>query len=449
MFAKRNLIGVFCVLIGLAVIGCSKKEEPSYPASNSVEPSMSYTPEQISAIINGEFDDSPSSSQDISQKYVQPKFDLEAELAAWLEEWGDKITPADRFKYEFTDDLEALKITSYEGRDKIIVIPHEIEGVPVREIGSNTSVFFDHHLNENNAYLEKLIFPPTMTVIGGIYRCSVLKEVYIPNSVTTIAESAFSSCKSLEKINIPESVKEIGKVAFSYCGLKSLIIPDSVELVGERIIEHTEELEYLKFPRYVMVDRLGDDILTSIVDHNSSKKIKEITLPEKLTKIDLYHCNAMERIIIPNGDSEDVIDMTNGILKGSDIPNYITLLKLRESNISTLEIPPFVNEWCFSHNKKLEEVILPDNLIEIPSDAFSECTSLKSITLPASIKSICEGSFSWCSSLKEIIVSDTVTSIDFKVYNPSNPKESYMFRGCAFNMGAQQKLRKLGYEGQF
>jgi len=39
----------------------------------------------------------------------------------------------------------------------------------------------------------------------------------IPNSVTTIGNSAFSSCRSLVSVTIPNSVTTIGGETFSYC----------------------------------------------------------------------------------------------------------------------------------------------------------------------------------------------------------------------------------------
>lgn len=60
------------------------------------------------------------------------------------------------------------------------------------------------------------------------------KNTKIPNSVTSIGESAFEGCYALTSIEIPNSVTSIGENAFEGCSaLTSIEIPNSVTSVGE------------------------------------------------------------------------------------------------------------------------------------------------------------------------------------------------------------------------
>ena len=60
------------------------------------------------------------------------------------------------------------------------------------------------------------------------------KNTIIPNSVTSIGESAFEGCSSLTSIEIPNSVTSIGFSAFRECiGLTSITIPNSITTIGE------------------------------------------------------------------------------------------------------------------------------------------------------------------------------------------------------------------------
>ena len=64
-------------------------------------------------------------------------------------------------------------------------------------------------------------------------RCSNLKSITTPNSVTSIGESAFRGCSSLTSITIPNSVTSIGWYAFYGCSsLTNITIPNSVTFIG-------------------------------------------------------------------------------------------------------------------------------------------------------------------------------------------------------------------------
>ena len=56
-----------------------------------------------------------------------------------------------------------------------------------------------------------------------------IKDLKIPNTVTTIKQAAFVNCSGLNSVTIPNSVTSIGALAFGYCGgLTAVTIPNSV-----------------------------------------------------------------------------------------------------------------------------------------------------------------------------------------------------------------------------
>ena len=114
--------------------------------------------------------------------------------------------------------------------------------------------------------------PVTATEMYAFYGCNSLTSVVIPDSVTVIGDSAFSYCGSLRNIMIPDSVTDIGNGAFRDCGsLTSVVTGAGVTDIGNSAF-------------------YGCDSLTDTV------------IPDSVTRIGasaFSGCGSLERIMIP------------------------------------------------------------------------------------------------------------------------------------------------------
>ena len=74
----------------------------------------------------------------------------------------------------------------------------------------------------------------------------------IPNSVTSIGNSAFSECTNLSNVTIPDSVTRIGDSAFESCtSLTSVIIPNSLISIDNSVFQGCTSLTSVTIPNSV------------------------------------------------------------------------------------------------------------------------------------------------------------------------------------------------------
>lgn len=96
-----------------------------------------------------------------------------------------------------------------------------------------------------------------------------------------------------------------------------------------------------------------------------------------------------------------------------------TLIKCTPNGQKTIIIPKgikTIGRACFA-GTNVEEVVLPEGIETIDSDAFNLCTKLKKINFPETLKVIDHGAFNGCFSLETVILPKTMKEIsDYAFY---------------------------------
>ncbi len=358
-----------------------------------------------------------------------------------------------------------IEVSKCDGSAKEVVIPSEIEGVPVTSIreyafnscSSLTSIEIPNSVTSigafafgNTPWLEARQAENPLVIVNNILidgrTCS--GDVVIPESVTSIGNCAFYYCESLTSIEIPKSVISIGFDALADCSnLTSIKISDSVTSIGGGAFESCISLTSIVIPdsvtsieAYAFSDCSN---LTSIETSDSITNIGELAfwntpwLEEKRKEnplvivsnilIDGRTCSG--DVVIPDG----VKNIADSAFLGCEsltsivIPDSVTSIGFSAfvgcSNLTSIEIPDSVTSIgyrAFHGCSSLTSIEIPDSVTSIGFWAFMQCSSLTSINIPNSITTIESCMFSCCENLKSITIPNSVTSI-----------KSAAFEGCS------------------
>ena len=148
------------------------------------------------------------------------------------------------FDFEFTPDNTAVIVINYKynGAAADVTIPSRYQGKPVTTIGH--AAFF-------NSAATSVTIPDSVTSISdsAFVNCPQLTNISIPNSVTYIGFSAFNSCTSLKSITLPSSLSTIQSYAFCNCGkLETIRIPVSVTSIGNNAFADCPSLMTVTYP---------------------------------------------------------------------------------------------------------------------------------------------------------------------------------------------------------
>ena len=128
--------------------------------------------------------------------------------------------------------------------------------------------------------IKDIVIPNSVTTIGkgAFCYCTNLTHITIPNSVTSIGSCAFYVCESLTSITIPNGVTSIDDAAFSKCtNLTSITIPNGVTSIGERVFYNCSNLRSITIPN--SVTSIGEEAF------QSCSSLTNITIPDSVTSI--------------------------------------------------------------------------------------------------------------------------------------------------------------------
>jgi len=229
-------------------------------------------------------------------------------------------------------------------------------------------------------------------VLNGCFvKCTSLTSVTLPDTITSI-QRVFSGCSSLNEVNLPKNLVSLLSATFQETALTKLVIPDSVETIGNLAISRNEKLEELVLPKSL---KLYDNNGTTSSSDDVGLAPSAISGNPLLSKIS-FGSTADNFTIVDNGYLYDKNQTTlYRVFSCASEKDYVapsTLTSIidsafESSDVKTVDISSVTSlgEEVFLDCKSLTSVKLSNELTILPTGAFKNCSSLTSIEFPSKL----------------------------------------------------------------
>ena len=217
-----------------------------------------------------------------------------------------------------------------------------------------------------------------------------LEEDGAKYNVTSIAEYAFSSNTKLVNLTIPETIGTIGDNTFNGCSNLAVIVSNIVKpcKIASNVFSDYSATLYIPANSTVKdYSNNGWNFTNIFVGER-----KEVTLDDGMT------------FVYSTGDKKAMLTKVNSTDKDFTVPGSF---KLEDVDYTVTAIGKNV----FKDNKKIVNLTISENIVNIGAGAYLNCTTLKKVELPSTLDKIGDNAFDGCTAIAYICSKNT-KSID-------------------------------------
>lgn len=252
----------------------------------------------------------------------------------------------------------------------------DISGMAVTSIPS--SAF------ENKWGLEKIVLPKKLETIGyAAFRGTGLKEIELPENLTTLDSYAFQSCSSLANVKMSGKVTGISGYCFQECkNLQKVELAEGLQVIHNGAFYLCNSLQSINFPSTL-----------TLIDYDSfnGTDLREIDIPASVENIN-YRAFCGNKNLKKVTFREGLINIGASTFSGCESIDSIVCP-------STLRM---IDNSGFQDCKSLKKVQLNEGLVSINANAFRNCSNLADIVLPSTLENCKGNAFRECGNIKTI-----------------------------------------------
>lgn len=272
--------------------------------------------------------------------------------------------------------------------------------------------------------IENITLPNTLLSIGECaFRNTAIESITLPDSLLTIGKSAFEQCNNLTQVVVPDSVTSMGESAFYYCrGLTSVELGNGITTLPNYAFCGCSKLQTVRLGASIQTIGYygfsGSSSMTTLVLKGSWAQFCAIDFEIEKYEEDGPLCNPLRYVsTVYVGDTEVGKDLV--------LPNDVTLIKtnafykcnafdsitLPDCNI-TLQRQAFIHAGFTSVNLGNGRITWECKSYANPeNNAFKDCAKLQTVTMGDNITEIGAYAFIGCNELRSVTLGNGVQVI--------------------------------------
>ena len=260
----------------------------------------------------------------------------------------------------------------------------------------------------------------TLRVIGpyAFLECSGLTEIDVPETVTTIGESALETYH-LKRISIPASVMEMGDNAVGGCPeLESVTVAEGNTHFGvfDGVLMDKAQTRLICYPAKLAGKTYTVPATVTTIDKRAFRylaNLTSVTIPASVTELAygmFYQASSLAEINIDPANT--AYCSADGVVYNADKDNLLIYPAGKTTKYYTPDFPvETIGPSAFTHATHLQTVAIPEGATTICDAAFYSCTSLQKVSFPESITKIGTGAFALCEKLESVVLPPNITEV--------------------------------------
>ena len=282
--------------------------------------------------------------------------------------------------------------------------------------------------------LSSIVIPSMVTTIGdGAFKnCTKLSQLVIGDRVTVIDEVAFNRCSKLSSVVLPSSLTSVAANTFSKTSLSNILIPPQMATIGNGAFEDCPQMSQLNVSSArltignqafvnaplteitisdFMLPTANPDCFDDEVYENATLRVMrflENLIPDiepwkMFSHVTYFNDSTLIAIddyyFRQNSDSTLILCNYHGEQNSILIPRFVTIK-------DRIYIIDAIDELAFSNNLDIIDVVIPETVKAVGTEAFSGCENLRRLTIMSSEMTLGNNAFA------KTAISDVICKVD-------------------------------------